>query len=742
LVIDHLRGNLARERTAVIFVYFNYKDQDNQTVENVLASLLKQLLTSLDFLPPAVQEVYDEYHTSSLSPNAETLLSAITSVAPEFETIYVVLDALDEFKQMHMGALVSAVMQLRTLNLSFLCTSRTHLTDLSDQLGHGAHWVLEIFADSIDVSNYLTERLNQEWLYDEDDKNLIRQKIGAQANGKYNSFDSFSYPCSRFLLARYQLDAVLAMAEPREALESLDRLPTTLTEAYTEILRRIEQDQASRVVLKALSWMYHARRALHVEELLDVLSVRINDKELFRKYRSRKDVLIRQCQSLVREDPSTGTVEFTHNTVQEFLQKHCSAILLGNEDIAGICLTYLTFDVFEEGPCYKKELEESVNAHRFLYYAVEFWGFHTRGKGEENVDVQNALVRLFNSSKIRNALWQLHWMARSGRWGNYGTTITCPEIGEWTPLHIIAQHGLSKVHDLVLQSNNKSSPFYQLLLGDINAKDPEGLTALHMAVSKNDMKMVIRLIQAGADIKARNNMQYTVLHLAADNGHEHMVIKLLESGADLEARTQGGSTALACAAYHGHTNVVTALLRAGADVNARQYGGRTPIIRAASQQHKETVLALLAGGAEVSLPSSSADELTRLIESTEDFGEVLRVLAFHNPEDHEYRKVLGNWYTGQGLFSDALREYEHGLRLDNVNLGLPTELIRHFGVSCDDCLDYIIGRRFRCTVCKDFDLCQTCFEKPRRVRHFTADNHLFLSIPGEGWNNLSGHIEP
>lgn len=195
------------------------------------------------------------------------------------------------------------------------------------------------------------------------------------------------------------------MAEPREALESLHRLPTDLTEAYTEILIRIEQDQASRVVLKALSWMYHARRALRLDELLDALSVRINDKELFRKYRSRKEVLIRQCQSLVRDDPSTGIVEFTHYTVQEFLQKHCSAILLANEDIAGICLTYLTFDVFEEGPCYHERMKERVTAHHFLYYAVEFWGVHTRGKGEENVDVQKPLARLFNSLKKRNAIW-------------------------------------------------------------------------------------------------------------------------------------------------------------------------------------------------------------------------------------------------------------------------------------------------------------------------------------------------
>lgn len=101
-------------------------------------------------------------------------------------------------------------------------------------------------------------------------------------------------------------------------------------------------------------------------------------------------------------------------------------------------------------------------------------------------------------------------MARSGRWGNYETTVTCPEIGEWTPLHIIAQHGLSKVHDLVLQRNNQSSPFYGLSLGDINAKDPEGLTALHMAASRNDMRMVTKLTHARADIKARNNMKYTV----------------------------------------------------------------------------------------------------------------------------------------------------------------------------------------------------------------------------------------
>ena len=124
-----------------------------------------------------------------------------------------------------------------------------------------------------------------------------------------------------------------------------------------------------------------------------------------------------------------------------------------------------------------------------------------------------------------------------------------------------------------------------------------------------DLRDYNGLARMGSDLSLRQLCQIAPFVL---NRHEHMVVKLLEFGADLEARTQGGSTALACAAYHGH-----------------EYRHRFATSRSGCQwspvrgthSHNPRSISTAQGGAEVSLPSSSADELTRLIESKYEGGE-------------------------------------------------------------------------------------------------------------------------
>ena len=57
----------------------------------------------------------------------------------------------------------------------------------------------------------------------------------------------------RFLLVKFQLDYVLDMEEPRDAIEALSTLPKDMPDAYNEVLTRIGKTKGKRTAIKVLS---------------------------------------------------------------------------------------------------------------------------------------------------------------------------------------------------------------------------------------------------------------------------------------------------------------------------------------------------------------------------------------------------------------------------------------------------------------------------------------------------------
>src|SRR5580698_1367173 len=66
----------------------------------------------------------------------------------------------------------------------------------------------------------------------------------------------------------------------------------------------------------------------------------------------------------------------------------------------------------------------------------------------------------------------------------------------------------------------------------INTPQPDGTTALHWAVRRDDLSTADALLKAGADVKAANRYGVTPIALAATNGNPAMLRRLLDAGAD------------------------------------------------------------------------------------------------------------------------------------------------------------------------------------------------------------------
>ena len=130
---------------------------------------------------------------------------------------------------------------------------------------------------------------------------------------------------------------------------------------------------------------------------------------------------------------------------------------------------------------------------------------------------------------------------------------------------------------------------------------------LREAAYENDLAAVQAFLAKGADIEARDRDGDTALHMAAIQAGPAVIAALIAGGADPNARSTEGQTPLFHAAEHGNLQAVKALLAAGADVNARNKDSHTPLFYAIDQGHRPVVEALLAIGADLSVRDKDGD---------------------------------------------------------------------------------------------------------------------------------------
>jgi ankyrin repeat protein len=144
-----------------------------------------------------------------------------------------------------------------------------------------------------------------------------------------------------------------------------------------------------------------------------------------------------------------------------------------------------------------------------------------------------------------------------------------------TAVHMFATHSLSRLHSWErekvatdLQAGKKlMSALLKLLQdkgADINIRDAQGFTPLHIAVAEKFLETIRLLLNSGAEVNARNYAGATPLHWASSAEAARM---LLDRGADPRMKNSQGATPLDIAIAEGRTEVMELL---------RSLRGKTP----------------------------------------------------------------------------------------------------------------------------------------------------------------------
>ena len=139
---------------------------------------------------------------------------------------------------------------------------------------------------------------------------------------------------------------------------------------------------------------------------------------------------------------------------------------------------------------------------------------------------------------------------------------------------------------------------------DIEAKDKDGRTQLHIAAMKGDLAHVEFLLSQKANVDAVDALGMTALYHAARQGYAPIVQFLLSNKADANQQAEDGSSPLEVAVENDHTDIADLLVKAGVDLENSSSDSSTLLHYAARKGLAKYARYLLDKGADVNTKNS------------------------------------------------------------------------------------------------------------------------------------------
>lgn len=140
-----------------MYLYYNYKDISKQTLVNLIASLLRQLVLQKAVLQKELTVLHKGHIRNKTRPTISECTKLLQAAADCFTKVCIVIDALDECPEADQ-ARQSLLEEIGKLDrVSILVTSRN--IPVESKLKSAAR--LDVRAGELDIENYLDDRMSR-----------------------------------------------------------------------------------------------------------------------------------------------------------------------------------------------------------------------------------------------------------------------------------------------------------------------------------------------------------------------------------------------------------------------------------------------------------------------------------------------------------------------------------------------------------------------------------------------------
>ena len=605
--------HLVRQSHDTIFLeyYCDNKDNRRNSAIAILRGLLYQLLKSRPNLAKHIipefqiqrEKLFAESSSQSSFPSLWRIFRAMLQ-DPDLDTVYCVLDGLDECEGDSLKMLLSNLKTLfltesgpKTLcHLKMIVTSRDFPGSLSEVLSSLSCITLDLDADAEinrDIDLFIEDKINELCKLRRFSDQLcahIKDVFRKRAQGTFLWIG----------IAAQELGEYLA-TEVEKALKSF---PSGLEPLFARMLLQIKSERRQ-TIAQILRWVVMAARPLTVLELSIAIKQPNHDHGHGRTVPfSREEIMrdqILSCGFLL--SITKDTVNLVHQSVKDYLLRKISdsnpeleAFRIkeneGNLELARRCFYYLQ-DValtneqpVEDPQTFRMSSERRQGLPKefpLLSYSMQYWAMHASALSHKD-DIFDLSNRFYKDPKFC-ALWRKMYLDFDDTRG-HRIPFNLLHMASYFDLKVLAENIISTFGSV--KSKKSSGAKSQL-----NEPDTRGTTALHLSAKRGYVAMSQLLLDNEALIDTRDNFRRTALHVTVGGGHVAVVRLLLDRGASTEAKNSFKKTPLHCAAEGGHSAVVGLLLDRGASTKAKNSFEETPLHSAAEGGHSAVVGLLL-----------------------------------------------------------------------------------------------------------------------------------------------------